>query len=422
MSPGKKSCQKWKNLSPDPFSVFERKVRLGLGCINRFVKSQPEPDGEAIVVAGTNGKGSVCAYLEALLQSLGFSTLVFTSPHVESVTERFRVNGEEISVEELNEYCKKIACGGFSLTYFEATFAAALLMFIEKKCDYGIFEVGMGGRLDATRSVPNKRWVVITDISLDHTQFLGNTLEKIATEKAFVIDPGVKAVVTSAEGVVLKAIEKRAIEVGSPVYALGRDFFIEKSDKKWVYRGFKTQLVFEISFPGTAQARNAALALALLEAMGQPLSQKSVSFLKKVFLPGRFELLKKGNRIFILDGAHNPASVENLVLVLTENRQYDFKSVLFGCLETKDYKRMLSLLAYHFDNIYLVDGFHPQAVPAETLANFCFGFLKINRVRDLHFFLQKKNNLVVCGSFYLIGMVRKILREMGYETVWNGWN
>jgi dihydrofolate synthase/folylpolyglutamate synthase len=213
------------------YNLQKHGIKFGLGNISWLMSLLDDPHKSflSVHVAGTNGKGSVSAIIASILRSAGLRVGLFTSPHIVSFAERIRINGEEISEDEIIELADEIRCiverhGDFSPTFFEIVTAMALLYFERKKIDIAVMEVGMGGRLDATNII-TPEVSVITDISYDHMEFLGSTLKEIAHEKTGIIKKGIPVVTSYQETEAIKVIEKKAIENDTDLYVYGRDFF-----------------------------------------------------------------------------------------------------------------------------------------------------------------------------------------------------
>lgn len=299
-------------------------IRLGLENINALLDSfeRPQEAFPVIHVAGTNGKGSVCAMLERVLREHGLKTGLYTSPHLVDVRERIRINGRMILNDELCCWLKEISRqedrlkkkGQIAgrLTYFEILTAAALLHFRKKKVDLAVLEVGMGGRFDAT-NVVKPEVAVITSISLDHQQYLGETVEKIAGEKAGIIKPGKPCVSGARNREAAWVIRKKCRELSSPlveVFGRGRKLLIENWSwpMTFVYETEDESYRFSPSLPGVHQGENAAIAISALEVLKERgwkiKKQKIISGLSHTEWPGRLEIISRRPPV-ILDGCHN---------------------------------------------------------------------------------------------------------------------
>src|SRR5210317_481296 len=288
------------------------KIKLGLESMRMFLEEldSPEEDLKFVHVAGTNGKGSVAVTLLTLLSKAGYKVGLYTSPHLSSVRERFRINDEFISEQEFAEEGSRIhdILAGRQIMYFEFTTALAMLWFAKRKVDLAILEVGLGGRLDAT-NVITPLVSIITNVSMDHEMYLGNTLAEIAGEKAGIIKEGVPLVSgvgigeTEDERIVLSVVERFCQERGAPLFLHGRDFFMEPSDPAgWNYWAMKRKGCCQLrekikglssGLIGKYQMVNTGVALATLEFLNQfgfSVDESQIrSGLLEVSWPGRLE-------------------------------------------------------------------------------------------------------------------------------------
>jgi len=305
-------------------------VKLGLENTARLLEAVGNPHRRlrVIHVAGTNGKGSVCAMLDSVLRCSGLRCGLYTSPHLVSFRERIRVNGQPIPPKKLAASLSALreACTAWdhSPTFFEISTVAALDHFDRESCEIVVLETGMGGRLDATNIV-SPLVSVITPIAMDHSEWLGSSLEEIAGEKAGIIKPGVPVVSAPQSPEVLAVFKSRA-------EAQGASFSVADAP----FPG-------AIGLAGSHQQWNAALALAALRAAGCQPSEDAISRgLHKVEWPARFQ--RVGSR-FVVDGAHNPHAARSLVATWQEVHGPARTTVIFGSLQDKDYTEMLSILS-----------------------------------------------------------------------------
>ncbi|MCW1915370.1 bifunctional folylpolyglutamate synthase/dihydrofolate synthase [Luteolibacter sp. GHJ8] len=333
-------------------------IKLGLEGPRRLLKeylAYPDHGVKVIHVAGTNGKGSTCAMIDAVSRSAGNRTGLFTSPHLIDFRERIRVSGNEIPEVDCAAMLTELRgiCEGLDPhpTFFEITLALAMRWFRERDCEVIVLETGMGGRLDATTAVPADV-CAITPIGLDHMQWLGETIEQIAAEKAGIFVEGKPAISAPQEDGVRRVLKKEANERRSPLS------FIELPLEG-----------YPIALPGLHQRWNAALAVECLHAAGIHLDYGTLHHgLSTVRWPGRFEVITYRDREVILDGAHNPQGAE--VLVRTWREQYrDRKAVLvFSAVAAKDVSGILALLAPLAAEIHLSPVDTPRALPTEEIA------------------------------------------------------
>lgn len=391
----------------------------------------PEKDLQCIHIAGTNGKGSLAAMTSAILTAAGYKTGLTISPYVVDFRERFQIDGEMIPPRTLVSLTQKVmdavdaieAEGGEKPVEFEAVTALALLWFAREKCDLVVLETGLGGRCDATNIVPHKLVAAITKIGYDHMEILGDTLDKIAAEKAGIIKEGSVVVnypdqPVEAMGPILTA----AAEAHTSIITPDKDDLTllrgKRLENRIDYGGYRAAL----GLPGTHQANHAAMAveiaLALWREFGYDISDDAIlEGLANAKMPARIEVLRR-HPLLLLDGCHNPDGAKMLAATLT---RADFEENLvgvFGVLADKDYKEMLSDLAPCFAKVYTVTPNCPRALSAEDLqkeARFHTDAEAADSVADA---LRKaidyadENNLagvVVCGSLYLAAEARPLL-------------
>src|SRR5262249_42326046 len=306
-------------------------IRLGLERIEQALAllDHPEQRFRIVHVAGTNGKGSTCAFIASCLISGGFRVGLSTSPHLVRINERFRIDREDISDEllgrrvlEVVQRYPELGADQPPLTYFEFGTLVALWHFAREQVQVAVLETGLGGRLDATTAA-RPDVTAITPISFDHMDYLGNTLEEIAAEKAGILQPGVPAIFSRQEPEVLSVLSARAVQLGAPSYQEGRDFEVSaQRDGNRVYRGIRSSVSdLALGLLGRHQAQNAAVALACLELLRDVGFSSSPAQLREGLLqprwPGRFEQIP-WHRPLVLDGAHNPAGIEALVTALAD--------------------------------------------------------------------------------------------------------
>ena len=370
----------------------------------------PQCSFKAIHVAGTNGKGAVCAILDAALREgirdrgSGIGVGRYTSPHLVKINERFFLDGAPVDDETLEGVACKIASSVSrlpssvqDLTFFEALTAVAFLLYAEAKVDYAILECGLGGRLDAT-NICEPKLCVITKIGLDHCDWLGDTVEKIAAEKAGIIKPGVPVVLGRNEPSVRAVVEARAKEVDAPFY-YAPDLASE------------SEIPADFSLVGSFNRENAVTALAALKVLEQSNSRTIESF-SRVIWPGRFQRI--GN--FIVDGAHNPPAARALVRALeSEDVRRKTIDLVCGFCGDKDIGELLSMLAPFVKKGYAVKTNNPRSHSAEeTAAKMRAAGIDASPRGSLREAIAHSNNpntrTVVCGSLFLVG---EALVELG---------
>lgn len=355
---------------------------LGLSQIEKLCKllGQPQNQIPAIHVAGTNGKGSVCAMLEAGLIATGFQVGKYSSPAVFSPEEIISVNGHSIKKKEMTQLLEFIMERWKEMyedivpTMFEIETAAAFLFFIQKKCDIMIIETGLGGRFDATNIIKQPLLSIITSISLDHCQILGNTLAEIAGQKAGIIKSGCDVVVYRQDESVLQVIQKEAENLQSKVWITdpnsvemmtccptGMIVQIEINGKK---------RTTEISLVGMAQIENAKIMACALGRLASRLEIDVDVFLEGMAHcshPGRMEVVHE-HPVVIIDGAHNPSAAQKLketLVRLFPNQQFRF---IVGVFADKDYKEELTILLPLAKKVYTIKPNSPRGLASDVLA------------------------------------------------------
>lgn len=326
-------------------------IDLSLDRVYRLLNALGDPHLKlppVVHVAGTNGKGSLIAYMKAALMAAGYRVHVYTSPHLVKFHERIAVNGKTIAETDLAlllDECER-ANGGVPITFFEVTTAAAFLAFSREPADILLMETGLGGRLDATNVVDRPLLTAITPISLDHQQFLGDTLAAIAGEKAGIMKPGVPVVIGPQPAEALAAMEARAAEIGAPTLVRDRDFFVTAEDNALHYRD--EQVTWSLPLPslvGEHQTDNAATAIACLRHLdGVTIVRDDIARgLQNAVWHARLERLSGGRLADLagpdielwLDGGHNPSAGEALAKVCCHwtDRPLD---LIVGMMNTKD--------------------------------------------------------------------------------------
>ena len=327
-------------------------------------------DAPVITVAGTNGKGSTCAMLEAILLEAGYRTGVYTSPHLVNFEERCRVAGEIVAPEALVPHFERVAQarGEVSLTYFEFTTLAILSLLAEQQLDAVILEVGLGGRLDAVNII-DPDCAIVTSVDLDHMAFLGNDRETIGREKAGIFRTGRPAIVS--DPVPPQSVLDRALEIGADLWRMGHDFNYAGDKQQWSWSG-RGRRYSGLAYPalrGANQLMNASGALAALESLRAriPVTAQAVrNGLAMVSLPGRFQIVP-GQPALVLDVAHNAHAVAVLAENLDAMGYYPCTHLVLGAMADKDVAPMLARIAPLADAWYFTDLPTPRASPAQNL-------------------------------------------------------
>jgi dihydrofolate synthase/folylpolyglutamate synthase len=387
----------------------------------------PQNDLPPVIhLAGTNGKGSTQAMLRAGIEAAGLSAHAYTSPHLVRFHERIRLAGELISEDALTAILDECydANGGKNITYFEITTCAALLAMARTKADYTLLETGLGGRLDATNVVAQPAMTVITPISMDHEQFLGDTLAKIAGEKAGIIKRGVPCVVGPQPDAALEVIEARAEALGAPLLVHGQHWHVWAEHGRLVFQDENGLLDLPLpSLPGAHQLQNAGMTLAALRHLGLP-DAAFEGAMTGASWPARMQRLTKGPLFDMapgaeiwLDGGHNPAAGQALAAHLDTLADRPTHLVC-GMLNTKDATGFLKPLAAKADSLTAVAIPGEQnTLPAQDTADMAASCGHNARTaEDFQTALRQIHadhpgaRILICGSLYLAGHV---LRENG---------
>ncbi len=392
--------------------------RPGLERIAKLMGAlgHPEQKMKVILVTGTNGKGSVTSYLASILTDAGYKTGSYLSPHLVSYNERFKINGKEISDVKLKKYEKAILGlfekgkdgEKYEITEFEALTAMAYKYFADENCDFAVMEIGMGGRLDAA-NIADECIGIITNVDLEHTEYLGETIEQVAFEKAGILKKGIG--ITAASGKALEKIKEEAKRRGLKLKSLNEDFFIKITESNcehtlFNFVGYEFYNNLEVKLLGRYQAYNASLAVAAAEELG--IEQRAIhNGLKKAKNLGRLQIIGK-DPIILLDAAHNPHGIKEL---LDSLNLFDYSRLIciFGVMKDKNWKEMLRLLGPHCDALIATQPKINRAVDVDDVAKEANNYTRAIAVKDAKkSFAEakkqaKKNDLVlVCGSIYLL--------------------
>lgn len=394
------------------FSTQTFGIKLGLDGPKRLLReflAFPKHGVKVIHVAGTNGKGSTCAMIDSIARANGTRTGLFTSPHLIDYRERIQVSGVQIPEKECAAMLTELRAISESLedhpTFFEITLALAMRWFRERECELIVLETGMGGRLDATTAVPADV-CVITPIGLDHTQWLGETLEEIAMEKAGIFLEGVPVVSSPQPAAAHSVLGKEANQRRSPLRFVTEPL-----------RGYP------IALSGPHQAWNAALAVAALDAAKALLSYDIIQYgLSRVKWPGRFErFTREGQPEIILDGAHNPHAAEGLAATWIQEFGERKATLLFSAVAAKDIPGILKLLAPLAERILFCPVDTPRAVPTAELVD----ALPTNAPPHREFptfdaaFAEAKmlsEPVLIAGSLFLVGEAKAALEGGSFQS------
>lgn len=403
-------------------------VKLGLQNIKTLMEKlgNPQDKLKIIHIAGTNGKGSCTSFVNSALVSQGYKVGMFTSPSIYNFEERIRINNKNISEDKLIDLMNEVREVAETMEVFPADFelvtAIAFLYFYREKCDFAIMEVGLGGRLDATNVAQNPLITLITSISLDHQQFLGNTIPEIALEKAGIIKENVPLVLYSQSKEAMDSIIGVANSKNSKVILndLEKIELLENTKNGQIinYKDFKN---LKINLLGSHQINNATISLELLEQlrkMGFEISNESIyNGFSSVTWPCRFELVSK-NPDFILDGAHNIDGIEKFISSMNFYYKDNKKIGIFGVLADKDYNEMLAKIVPCFDVFLTVRPDSDRAMESKELKERIekltkkkvYSFENYQDAIDKAFEISKEDDVISAfGSLYFVGEVRNLL-------------
>lgn len=414
-------------------------ARLSLAPVEALLDAvgNPERGPSVIHIAGSKGKGSTALFCETILREAGMRVGTFTSPHLRRWTERFRVDGQEVSEERLVRAVERVRLpveelrsgSGPVPSFFDATTAVAWLVFADARVDYAVVEVGLGGRLDSTNAV-QPAVTCVTSIELEHTERLGETHAAIAREKAGILKPGVPAVVGGLQKEALRVVEARARELGAPLSRLGREIEVEVDVEdlrgaRFRVRDAALEVCARTSLLGAHPPRNAALAVACVRRMLGPavsldaLAGAAQRGIERTRLPGRLEVLAREPWILV-DSAHTPASVEALTAVL--DRLGGRARLVVSISSDKDVEGLLSLLLPRASRLTLTRAEATRSLDPAQIARIVrerAPTLPLSVVPDPTRALRAaaeglREGEVLCatGSVYLAGIARAVLGEL----------
>ncbi|MEM4264724.1 MAG: folylpolyglutamate synthase/dihydrofolate synthase family protein [Thermoplasmata archaeon] len=415
--------------------IQSRGWRCSLSEMQRAVQRLGDPHRKlkVIHIAGTNGKGSVAAMCSSILQSAGIKTGLFISPHLIDVRERIRLNGREIPDKVLSELVLDLArkfehgCdSAIELTFFEFLTAVCIEYLVSEDAEVLVAETGLGGRFDAT-NVLQSDVAVITQIGLDHTAQLGDTIEKVAAEKAGIIKKGAGVVSSAKDPAAMSVIRRRAYQCGCSLVELGRDFqfsnvFSDLKGTAFDYEGTRTLKNIETNLLGSHQAENAATAIAACDAFAQihdfELNDMHIlEGLRSVHWPGRLEIVSN-KPLTILDCAHNPSAVRRLIQSLDE-LGIGIDTLVYSSSQDKDYKSVANMLFPRAKRLVLTRYGSERACPPETLASLPEtkgkGVIVEHRVSEAieraKRITDPSETILVTGSIFLVGDALSWLKQ-----------
>ncbi|MBI2079364.1 bifunctional folylpolyglutamate synthase/dihydrofolate synthase [Candidatus Micrarchaeota archaeon] len=401
--------------------LAKRGVQLGLDRTKKLMQywDKPHQKYKIILVAGTNGKGSVTSYISSILKEAGYKVGSYYSPHVVRYNERFRINGKMISNKEFKKYEKEVLkyAKKNQLTFFEALTGIAFKYFADKDVDWAVVEVGLGGRLDAT-NIADAAISVITNVELEHTDVLGKTIGEITFEKAGILKKGIG--ITGATGKALVVIKENAGKRGVRLKVLNEDFFAKdiKADSKstkfnYIGEDFYTGL--ETALIGRYQASNAALAVAAVEQIGVE-GEAIRKGLKKAENLGRLQLIRR-KPLVIADAAHNVHGIKGLIENLS---LFDYENLIlvFGVMEDKNWREMIELIAPHSKLMIVNQPKIERAADPKEIEKVASKLVKTKLIKDVRKSVKeaiklakKKDLILVCGSIYMLGEVFEVLKK-----------
>lgn len=412
-------------------------IKLGLTRIEELVKriGNPQNQFKIIHITGTNGKGSVTKAVSDIFIGQGLKVGTYISPHLVSITERIKVNGNNISENEFVQTYSEIENAikdmdnkgvDFSPSFFEITTALAFKFFEKEKVDLAVLEVGLGGRLDAT-NVVNSDVSVITSIAIDHTKTLGDSLEKIAYEKAGILKKDNTVILGNISQSPKNVILNKAKEVGvNKILEFNKDFYFENpryhiNENLLDYKGINLDLNdLQFKANGTFQMQNVTIALATAEAFAEKCGinlsiDKLRETMKNFFWEGRFDYTVINGKKLILDGAHNVAAAEQLKTSVEVYCPNGKKTAMIGILNDKDYTNIAKIISPIFDKIIITSvptsrGKDPEVVFEEFKKwNNDIEFIPDTLEAFMKLFSEKSDVYFVTGSLYLVGKIKEFL-------------
>jgi dihydrofolate synthase / folylpolyglutamate synthase len=407
------------------FSLHTFGIKLGLENTVGFLEylGNPQQELKTIHIAGSNGKGSTASFIASILQEFGFKVGLYTSPHFVKFNERIVINGKQIEDEYISSFISENEnyIDEHQLTFFEVTTALAFQYFKEMKPDYCVIETGLGGRLDST-NVLNPLATVITTISLEHTNVLGDTIEQIAIEKAAIIKNNSKVYTGFLKKEAIDVVEKRCAETKNTIYRL-KDFISEIDEQVSLVLEKGKQIEINPTLKGKYQKYNASLAaLTISKTFLFKDEQKYLSGISKVLtntgLQGRYEYYHK-NPMIIFDSAHNPESIKSFLAEFSkEAAKYKKGVLIFGAMRDKNISEMLKLLSSYFDEILLTEIQYERAAKPQDIKKLGDQMNIICNVitepiKYIEEFKSRNDDecLVVLGSMYLLGEIKQQLLQ-----------
>ncbi|MDR1196104.1 MAG: hypothetical protein LBL00_06490 [Endomicrobium sp.] len=412
-------------------------MKPGLSRIKKFLNAvgNPQESFKCVHIAGTNGKGSTAVLAANACIESGYTTALYTSPHLIDITERIKVDGKDISGKNFKNISEKYLplAQKCNLTYFEYLTAIAFIYFAQKKVEIAFIETGLGGRFDATNVIKNPLACIITSIAFDHREILGKTISKIAFEKAGIIKKNADVICAKLPKAAFGAIKTKSnpFVLGYGFKAVNVNFDGKSRRWKFDYSGLNRNIKnIKLSLRGEHQVANAAVAVCCIEVLSKKGFVINAGALKRSFVktkwPARFDIRDfkfRNKRLrIIIDGAHNEQAIEAFLdaLKLYEKKKIDF---LFAAMREKEYKKTVKKIAACADNIILPKLKNDRAVKTDELKK---EFLKykphkkiftVDSISDAFEILKNKRTSASVGSLYLAGEVLKNLNNKDYKNV-----
>ncbi|MFV0949072.1 MULTISPECIES: bifunctional folylpolyglutamate synthase/dihydrofolate synthase [unclassified Wolbachia] len=426
-----------------PKPIGSRPKDFSLDRIKSFLNKLGNPEKKIppiIHIAGTNGKGSTLSFIRYIMQAAGYKVHTYTSPHLVNFNERIVVAGNDIDDSELHnslEECR-IAVAEQPITLFEAATTAAFLAFSRHKADITLVEVGLGGRLDATNVIDNPILTIITSIALDHTEYLGPTVETIAGEKAGIMKPNVPCVIAPQEKSIMNTLEQHAINKKSPLYRGGFEWNCEKQNNRIVFQSTIQSIEFSLpSLKGDHQIINAGNAIAACSILsgkyGFNIGEEDIaSGLQRTYWPARLESIKEGNLISLLpkdwqlflDGAHNNDGARVLAKWVRDNFAEGIY-MIFGVTRNRNVAEFLEHLKPYIKLLCAICvKSEPKATSTDLIRegahNIGINAIECESIRDaisnhiLKASIQNVKTILICGSLFL---ARDLSMENSYQLI-----
>ncbi|EEB56329.1 folylpolyglutamate synthase [Wolbachia endosymbiont of Culex quinquefasciatus JHB] len=426
-----------------PKPIGSRPKDFSLDRIKSFLNKLGNPEKKIppiIHIAGTNGKGSTLSFIRYIMQAAGYKVHTYTSPHLVNFNERIVVAGNDIDDSELHnslEECR-IAVAEQPITLFEAATTAAFLAFSRHKADITLVEVGLGGRLDATNVIDNPILTIITSIALDHTEYLGPTVETIAGEKAGIMKPNVPCVIAPQEKSIMNTLEQHAINKKSPLYRGGFEWNCEKQNNRMVFQSTIQSIEFSLpSLKGDHQIINSGNAIAACSILsgkyGFNIGEEDIaSGLQSTYWPARLESIKEGNLISLLpkdwqlflDGAHNNDGARVLAKWVRDNFAEGIY-MIFGVTRNRNVAEFLEHLKPYIKLLCAVCvKSEPKATSTDLIRegahNIGINAIECESIRDaisnhiLKASIQNVKTILICGSLFL---ARDLSMENSYQLI-----